>query len=295
MAAITQISNGQVVGNKATDVVESQSAEENSKTEKTSSKTAQTKDMFMKLLVAQMKYQNPLEPTDNTEYVREMASFSQVEAMENMAGSFEKMSGNSLVGSYATATDDDGVEHTGKVEYSFKKDGSTWLHIGDNDYSLDNVTGVKDSDYYTASTIKDTIDKELAKLPSVSQLTVGDTERVYNIQKVYNSLTAYQQSFIPESTVQTIEDLVNRANVLTGKTKTDTSDTTKTKEDTATSDDTLMTDTEKTEAASDTNKEEAASEAVAEENEDDGTEPVDETDDETVEETQATDADSDNA
>ncbi|MDD6551377.1 MAG: flagellar hook capping FlgD N-terminal domain-containing protein [Lachnospiraceae bacterium] len=225
MAAITQISNGQVVGNKATDVVESQSAEENSKTTKSTSKTQQTKDMFMQLLVAQMKYQNPLEPTDNTEYVREMASFSQVEAMENMSDSFEKMSGNSLVGLYATATDKDGVEHTGKVEYSFKKDGSTWLHIGDDDYSIDNVTGVKDSDYFTATTIKDTIDKELSKLPSPTQLTIGDTETVYNIQKVYNSLTSYQQSFIPESTVKIIEALVNRADVLTGKTKTKTDDT----------------------------------------------------------------------
>lgn len=295
MAVTTQIINGAVTGNKSVANVESQSAEENSKTEKSTSKTQQTKDMFMKLLVAQMKYQNPLEPTDNTEYLKEMASFTQVEAIEDMSSSFEKMSGNSLVGSIATATDDNGVEHTGKVEYTFKKDGSTWLHIGDDDYSLDNVTGVKDSDYYTASTIKDTLQNELAKLPSASQLTKSDTSKVYDIQKVYNSLTSYQQSFIPESTVQTIEDLVNRANVLTGKTKTDTSDTTKTKEDTATSDDTLKTDTEKTEAASDTNKEEAASEAVAEENEDDGTEPVDETDDETVEETQATDADSDNA
>lgn len=295
MAVTTQIINGAVTGNKSVANVESQSAEENSKTEKSTSKTQQTKDMFMKLLVAQMKYQNPLEPTDNTEYLKEMASFTQVEAIEDMSSSFEKMSGNSLVGSIATATDDNGVEHTGKVEYTFKKDGSTWLHIGDDDYSLDNVTGVKDSDYYTASTIKDTLQNELAKLPSASQLTKSDTSKVYDIQKVYNSLTSYQQSFIPESTVQTIEDLVNRANVLTGKTKTDTSDTTKTKEDTATSDDTLKTDTEKTEAASDTNKEEAASEAVAEENEDDGTEPVDETDDETAEETQATDADSDNA
>ena len=33
------------------------------------------KDAFLQLLVAQMKYQDPLEPTDNTQYVSQLASF----------------------------------------------------------------------------------------------------------------------------------------------------------------------------------------------------------------------------
>ena len=35
------------------------------------------KDAFLQLLVAQMKYQDPLEPTDNTEYVAQLATFSE--------------------------------------------------------------------------------------------------------------------------------------------------------------------------------------------------------------------------
>ena len=278
MAVTTQIINGAVTGNKSVANVESQSAEENSKTEKSTSKTQQTKDMFMKLLVAQMKYQNPLEPTDNTEYIKEMASFSQVEAMEDMSSSFEKMSGNSLVGSVATATDDNGTEHTGKVEYTFKKDGSTWVHIGNDDYALDNVTGVQDSDYYTANTIKDTLQSELAKLPSAAQLTKSDATKVYDIQKVYNSLTSYQQSFIPESMVKTIEALVSRADELTGKNskKTSTTDTS-----TATSGSTGTA-----EAAA------ASSSATTDTTEDTGA--VDKSSDDTVSETSATDKASDN-
>ena len=46
MAVTTQIINGAVTGNKSVANVESQSAEENSKTEKSTSKTQQTKDMF---------------------------------------------------------------------------------------------------------------------------------------------------------------------------------------------------------------------------------------------------------
>lgn len=285
MAVTTQIINGAVTGNKSVANVESQSAEENSKTEKSTSKTQQTKDMFMKLLVAQMKYQNPLEPTDNTEYLKEMASFTQVEAIEDMSSSFEKMSGNSLVGSVATATDDNGVAHTGKVEYTFKKDGSTWLHIGDDDYALDNVTGVQDSDYYTANTIKDTLQNELAKLPSVSQLTKSDTSKVYDIQRVYNSLTSYQQSFIPNSMVKTIEALVSRADELTGKNDTKTSTAT----DTAAS--TANTSADASEV-SDTAEEAAGSSAAAETSDD--TEVKDESDD-TVDEASAADTGSDNA
>ena len=39
--------------------------------------------LFLQLLVAEMKYQDPLEPTTNTEYVSELASFTQVEATQN--------------------------------------------------------------------------------------------------------------------------------------------------------------------------------------------------------------------
>ena len=39
------------------------------------------KDDFLQLLVAQMKFQDPLEPTSNTEYIAQYAQFSQVEQM----------------------------------------------------------------------------------------------------------------------------------------------------------------------------------------------------------------------
>lgn len=42
-------------------------------------------DMFMKLLVAQIKNQDPLNPTDGTEYVSQLAQLSQVQATDKMA------------------------------------------------------------------------------------------------------------------------------------------------------------------------------------------------------------------
>lgn len=42
------------------------------------------KDDFLLLLVTQMKYQDPLEPTSNTEYVAQLAQFTELEYMQNM-------------------------------------------------------------------------------------------------------------------------------------------------------------------------------------------------------------------
>lgn len=47
------------------------------------------KDAFLRLLVAQLKHQNPLEPVDNQEFLAQMAQFSTLEQMQNLNQSFE--------------------------------------------------------------------------------------------------------------------------------------------------------------------------------------------------------------
>ena len=52
------------------------------------------KNEFMELLVAQMNNQNPLEPQDNTEFIAQLAQFSQVEGTENLNATVSDMAGD---------------------------------------------------------------------------------------------------------------------------------------------------------------------------------------------------------
>ena len=58
----------------------------------TNAKDELGKDVFLQLLVAQMKYQDPLNPQDNSQYLAELANFSALEQMTNVASSLEGLS-----------------------------------------------------------------------------------------------------------------------------------------------------------------------------------------------------------
>lgn len=70
------------------------------------------KDAFLQLLVAQMKYQNPLSPVDSNEYLAQAAQYASVEQLENMAQSQAELKSmqmvsiaTDLVGQTVTALD----------------------------------------------------------------------------------------------------------------------------------------------------------------------------------------------
>ncbi|MBR3723561.1 MAG: flagellar biosynthesis protein FlgD [Selenomonadaceae bacterium] len=59
------------------------------------------KDAFLKLMVTQMQYQDPLDPQDNSEYVAELAQFSALEQMTNVSDGISEVS--KLVGNLDTS------------------------------------------------------------------------------------------------------------------------------------------------------------------------------------------------
>ena len=80
------------------------------------------KDTFLKLLVAQMRYQDPSNPADTTQFMSQTATFTQVEKLEelvtqnaSLVALQKSMSAGSLVGHTVTYTDDSGARQIGKV------------------------------------------------------------------------------------------------------------------------------------------------------------------------------------
>jgi flagellar basal-body rod modification protein FlgD len=74
------------------------------------------KDDFLKLMIAQLQAQNPLEPSNGTEYVSELAQFTQVEQATNLATSSERSGAVQLIGHTVSYTNAAGEIATGKVQ-----------------------------------------------------------------------------------------------------------------------------------------------------------------------------------
>jgi flagellar basal-body rod modification protein FlgD len=73
-------------------------------------------DDFLKLMVAQLQAQNPMQPSSDTEYLSELASFTELEQMTNLANAGELSGALQLIGHQVSYTDSKGLGHTGTVE-----------------------------------------------------------------------------------------------------------------------------------------------------------------------------------
>jgi flagellar basal-body rod modification protein FlgD len=62
----------------------SSSSTTTSSSSSSSSSSTLNQDDFMQLLIAQMKYQDPLNPTDSTQYMSQLAQFSSLQQLENL-------------------------------------------------------------------------------------------------------------------------------------------------------------------------------------------------------------------
>lgn len=109
------------------------------------------KDTFMKLLVAQLKYQNPMQPADNNEYMNQMAVFAQVEKLtallssqQDAAAWQQRLSAEGMVGRQVTGTGPDDVTRTGTVTAVHLDPGGPRLLLSDGStLSINDVTTVE--------------------------------------------------------------------------------------------------------------------------------------------------------
>ena len=111
------------------------------------------KDAFLRLLVTQMQYQDPLEPTDNSQMVAQLAQFTTIEELQNLGSTLNNMNAFGLIGkavimevgksSNATTTTTVG----GYVDYVKIEDGKAKLSIKGELYDYDDLDMVVDQEY----------------------------------------------------------------------------------------------------------------------------------------------------
>ena len=117
------------------------------------------KDEFLNLLVTQLRYQDPLNPVEDKEFIAQMAQFSALEQMQNLNTSFSATKAFGMIGKYITATMvNDSTFETETIEGmvdSVKMEGSkTYVVVGGRDVPVEKVIGVsEDSGVFNNSNI----------------------------------------------------------------------------------------------------------------------------------------------
>lgn len=198
-------------------------------------------DEFLQILCAEMQYQDPLEPTSNTEYIAQLATFSQLESILDMNNTVTTSMANDLVGKYVilkttSSTTGETSYIAGVVDYVMYEDGETYVSVNDGLYSIDDLDTVADADYMEAVTLAQTFASMIALLPSTSSLTTSDASDVEAAREFYDALTSYQQSFIDSDDLDTLEELEEQLETLLGTSSSDSTEETDTTEETDESD-----------------------------------------------------------
>jgi flagellar basal-body rod modification protein FlgD len=109
------------------------------------------KDDFLKLLVAQLQSQDPLNPMEDKEFISQMAQFTSLEQMKNMNMAVQITQATSYIGKQVTWDDDAGVQQTGIVKSIRIVSGEPQVVIGDQNIALAKVTSVTNAPTTTAT------------------------------------------------------------------------------------------------------------------------------------------------
>lgn len=181
-------------------------------------KAGYSKDTFLQLLVAEVQNQDPLEPTSNTEWISQYATFSELEAMNNMSSSFDLSRASSLVGKTVVinTTSETGKTTTvqGKVDYVTYEGGQAYLSINGSLYSMDDLHDVVDTDYLNAFDKVYEWSVKLNKLPAYENLTLDVAEDVEALYDEYDKMSDYEKTFVASENSDKIKKYYERIEAL---------------------------------------------------------------------------------
>jgi flagellar basal-body rod modification protein FlgD len=96
------------------------------------------KDAFLRLLLTELKYQDPLNPTDDKAFIAQMAQFSALEQMQNMSKAFALTQGCNMIGRQIFGQTKE-KEVGGVAEAVVIKNGAPFIRTGDDEIPLESV------------------------------------------------------------------------------------------------------------------------------------------------------------
>lgn len=157
----------------------------NSTSSKTEANDALGKDAFLQLLVAEMQYQDPLEPSSNTDYIAQLATFSQVESINNMQLTYQQTQGSALVGkAVIMKTENSAGENgniCGRVDYMVTRDSKVYLSVNNSLYDINDLDTVLEEDYYQNVVLKNQTGSHVSKddvLKDTASVTDKDIDKL---------------------------------------------------------------------------------------------------------------------
>lgn len=101
---------------------------------------------FLSLLVDELKYQNPLDPTSSSDFMSQIAQLSQVEQLQSVSSASQMGEAAGLIGKTVTANDESGNAISGVVTGVTNGTSGPLLNVGNDTVSLSDVEQIGTSD-----------------------------------------------------------------------------------------------------------------------------------------------------
>ena len=171
-------------------------------------------EAFLNLLVAEMQNQDPLEPTSNTEWVSQYATFTQVSEIQEIGKDMSNIKAQDLVGQDVIMKVTNAAGNTdyvaGKVDYVVYEEGEAYLSIKDSLYSVVDLDTVASPDYMAAYNMASEVAKEMEDLPPVEEVTSANEKAIRKIKETTDNMDSYQKTFLQESVYEKIDEYYNK-------------------------------------------------------------------------------------
>lgn len=105
-------------------------------------KSALGKDDFLMLMVGKLQNQDPMNPTDDSQFMAQMAQMTSLEQMTNMSVAMSQTQAFGMLGKTVSYTDGNGAVATGTVDRVVMNGSKVTLKVGEAEVAPDKVTSV---------------------------------------------------------------------------------------------------------------------------------------------------------